>query len=437
VTDRESKTGALTLLENVLAGLEGLNQSPVGRVIYEQIAHIVRDHAEVQGRLVNTYSQLMHLLLDAYAREPSPEQVTRVNARLLELREAAGAPHPAPSGEGEQPAPPPFVPTPTRAAEPADAAPAPEPYITEPAAGAPEPATRAAPAVERRVNGAYRLHLDRKRDEIEKMQEQLARNVADTISQNREFGALLEIELRALQQAEGKQEIEELRRILIGGIEELIRGQRLLDTKLQRTANYLDVVRNDSERLRDELKKVRLLSLTDEFTGLPNRRAFMRRLHDEIGRAQRYGTALALALIDLDGFKAINDKYGHAGGDAILRCYASKVLTALRHHDLAARYGGEEFAVLLPNTTEEGALAALNKVRARTREVRCEFGNQYLPIPTFSAGVTLYVPGESYTALIDRADRALYRAKHLGRNRIEIELLAGTPAGETTENDRA
>jgi diguanylate cyclase (GGDEF)-like protein len=414
------------LLENVLAGLEALNQTPVGRVIYEQIAQVVREHGDMQVRIAQAYSQLTHLLLDAYAREPSPDQVTRINARLLELRAAARH---EPRGAGTALQPP--APATTHDDEPPGGGPsggAPRPG-EESAGGAPAgdaAAPGASPGVERRINSAYRLHLDRKRDEIEKLQEALARNVGETISQNREFGALLQIELRALQQADGAQEIEQLRQILIGGIEELINSQRQLDTKLHRTADYLDLIKGDSAKLRDELHKVRLLSLTDEFTGLPNRRAFMRRLHDEIGRAQRYGTELALALIDLDGFKAINDEYGHAAGDEILRCYAGKVLTALRHHDLSARYGGEEFAVLLPNTTREGAMAALDKMRSRVQEVRCMHQGRVLPIPTFSAGLTLYVPGESHANFIDRADRALYRAKNLGRNRVETEIIAST-----------
>ncbi len=415
MTEPESKTSALAVLENVLAGLDGLKQSPVGKVIHEQIAQLVRDHADVQGRIVTTYSQLMHLLLDAYAREPSPENVTRTHARLLELRDGVSAsPVPAASAAGVRPPDP----------RPASTAP---PPLDEPASAASD---------DRRVNGAYRLHLDRKRDEIDKLQEQLARNVADTVSQNREFGALLEIELRALQQAEGAEEIEELRHILVGGIEELIRGQRLLDAKLQRTTGYLSLVRDDSAQLHDELKKVRMLSLTDDFTGLPNRRAFMRRLHDEIGRAQRYGTSLALALMDLDSFKAVNDKYGHAAGDAVLRCFATRALGVLRHHDMAARYGGEEFVLLLPNTSPEGAIAALNKVRIRAKETHCEHEGQHLPLPTFSAGVTLYRPGEPYTALVDRADRALYRAKNMGRNRTEVEAPAVAMTGEVPGEER-
>jgi diguanylate cyclase (GGDEF)-like protein len=218
-----------------------------------------------------------------------------------------------------------------------------------------------------------------------------------------------------------------LRQILVGGLEELINGQRSLDSKLHRTGGYLKLIKADSERLHEELNKVRLLSLTDEFTGLPNRRAFMRRLQDETSRAQRYGAPLTLAMIDLDEFKAINDVHGHAAGDAILHSYATDVLTVLRHHDMVARYGGEEFAVLLPNTTPDGAVAAMTKVRDRALEVHCEHQHMALALPTFSTGIALYTPGESHTDLIDRTDRALYRAKRLGRNRIELEMSIVPP----------
>jgi diguanylate cyclase (GGDEF)-like protein len=286
---------------------------------------------------------------------------------------------------------------------------------------------------ERRVNTAYRLHLDRKRDEIEKLQGTLSHSIRDAISQNREFGALLKIELEALQQAEGAHEIENLRQILIGGIEELIQSQNLLDGKLHKTGDYLKLIRADSQRLRDELNKVRLLSLTDEFTGLPNRRAFMRQLQDEIGRSQRYGSPLALALLDLDEFKLINDVHGHATGDEVLRCYANQVLSILRHHDMVARYGGEEFAVLLPNTTLEGAMSAVTKVRQRSQEIFCEFGGKTLALPTFSTGLTMYMSGETPLVLIDRADRALYRAKSLGRNRTEVATTLATEPSANPE----
>jgi diguanylate cyclase len=413
----------------ILALLEGLKRTSVGTVIYDQVERIVVEQEEIQSRVSHGYTSLLHLLLEAYAHEPSPEHITRINARLIQLHRPPAAASPMMGGTTPE-----SIEQQLRQATAGAAKAVPEPHAEGPPGPPASPEKEKAekqmvpedaespPEAERRVNSAYRQHLDRKREEIEKLQEALTKSVSEAITQNREFGALLQIELRALQQAEGSKEIENLQQILIGGIEELIHGQNSLDTKLHRTGGYLKLIKDDSQRLHEELSKVRLLSLTDEFTGLPNRRAFMRQLQDEISRGQRYGAPLALAMIDLDEFKAINDVHGHAAGDAVLRCYATEVLTVLRHHDMVARYGGEEFAVLLPNTTQDGAVAAITKVKNRVQEVRCEYGTQSLPLPTFSTGVTLYMLGETPVDVIDRADRALYRAKRLGRNRIEVEL---------------
>ena len=287
------------------------------------------------------------------------------------------------------------------------------------------------PEVERRVNSAYRQHLDRKHGEIEKLQEVLAQKAVEAIAQNKEFGALLEIERGALRQASSITEIEELKEILIGGTEELIEGQRALSEKLSSSFDYLKIIKSDSERLHDELSKVRLLSLTDEYTGLPNRRAFMRRLKDEIARAQRYETSLALVLIDLDHFKDINDQYGHQAGDEVLNWYSHNALLIFRHYDMVARYGGEEFAVLFPNTTHEGALRALTKMRACIADAKCTFENITIDIPTFSAGLTIYQDGEKPEAFINRTDKVLYRAKNLGRNRIEVDLPGDQEVNQT------
>ncbi|HEX7045292.1 MAG TPA: GGDEF domain-containing protein [Burkholderiales bacterium] len=449
----------------MLTAFEGLKESPVGTVIYNQIAQLLSEQEAAQRNTQRVYGILLRLLVEAYAANPTLAHVNRINAKLNELRSAldlpGGAPPPraldeaaAAEAASAHPTALPEIETSAvldellygghsaRPARPASAAPGAAPAAPTREARSPPPApppaddaaagTREGHA-ERRIHAAYRLHLDRKRSEIAKLQEAFAQNVNEAIAQNREFGALLQIELNALRQAETAQEIETLRQILIGGIEELIHGQRSLDVKLQRTHEFLRLLKSDSDRLRDELNKVRLLSLTDEFTGLPNRRAFMRRLQDEIGRAQRYGSPLALALLDLDEFKSINDAHGHAAGDEVLRSYASHVLSILRHHDMVARYGGEEFAVLLPNTSLEGAIAALNKVRARAQTTTCTFDGKPLRVPTFSAGLTLYAPGDSHTTLVDRADRALYRAKRLGRNRVEIELPPGAKGGEPAE----
>lgn len=430
----------------MLALLEGLKRTSVGTVIYDQIARLVEEQESVQARVDHTYASLLHLLLDAYARDPTADHIIRINARLIELR------RPSASSTGiafatvderiHKAAAVVISPTENTAqgrAEPKSPAPPPASAPDESSVVVDKAAVNGAIQVERRVNTAYRLHLDRQRGEIDKLQNALTKSVTEAITQNREFGALLQIELRALQQAEGEKEIEQLREILVGGLEELINGQHSLDAKLHRTGGYLKLIKADSERLHNELNKVRLLSLTDDFTGLPNRRAFMRRLQDEISRAQRYGLSLALAMIDLDEFKTINDVLGHAAGDKVLHCYATEVLTVLRHHDMVARYGGEEFAVLLPNTKEDGAVAAINKVKNRAPETHCEFQGKTIPLPTFSTGIAFYVPGENGTDLIDRTDRALYRAKRLGRNRIELDLTISpsTPPQDLSNDNGA
>jgi len=282
------------------------------------------------------------------------------------------------------------------------------------------------------LNAINRSELEARREDIQKLQSTLGQQVLETITQNEEFGVILEVVLAELRQAEDVVEIENIRWTLIREVEKLMKGHNELADKLDSTHHYLQLIESDSRELSDELTRVRLLSLTDELTGLPNRRAFIRRLEDEVARVQRYGFPMSFILMDLDHFKDINDEYGHAAGDEVLRVYSKSILSIFRHHDMVARYGGEEFAVLLPNTDSDGAIRALNKVRRRAGETRWQSNGAAQHVPTFSAGVSLYKPGESANAFIERADKALYRAKRLGRNRIELDMTyqAGNTEGE-------
>jgi len=286
--------------------------------------------------------------------------------------------------------------------------------------------------VETQVDTVYRSHLDSKRRDIQKLQSTLAEQVLGTIAQNEEFGVLLEVVLGELRQAGDGKELDDLRWTLVREIEKLTKAHHELAEKLDSTHHYLQLIESDSRQLSDELTRVRLLSLTDELTGLPNRRAFLRRIEDEVARVQRYGFPLSLALMDLDHFKQVNDKYGHAGGDEVLQIYSRNILSIFRHHDLVARYGGEEFAVLLPNTDEEGSMRALTKVRGRALETRWQANGDVISVPSFSAGVSIYKPGETASAFIERADKALYRAKRLGRNRVELDATYSKEAEESS-----
>ena len=180
-------------------------------------------------------------------------------------------------------------------------------------------------------------------------------------------------------------------------------------------------LRTERDGLTVALRHTEALSLTDELTGLPNRRAFVQRLDQELSRSQRTGQPLAMVLLDIDHFKDINDLHGHYVGDMMLRCYAESMVRELRQHDLLARYGGEEFALLLPETLLGDARNAMGKLARRIQHEPLDAGGTFIDLPTFSAGITCLRPGESATTLINRADQSLYLAKRLGRNRIEAD----------------
>ena len=145
---------------------------------------------------------------------------------------------------------------------------------------------------------------------------------------------------------------------------------------------------------------------TDGLTGLPNRTAFEDSLRREMNRATRLSTPLTVALLDLDGFKQLNDTAGHAAGDAALRAAADRWSHALRSIDVLSRYGGDEFAVLLPNCDLAQAEEVLDRMRAGTPD---GLGA--------SIGVTQWQPRETAEELVGRADTALYASKRAGRNR--------------------
>jgi diguanylate cyclase (GGDEF)-like protein len=242
----------------------------------------------------------------------------------------------------------------------------------------------------------------------------------NSISQNQEIGVVLDLLSSELIEMEQKEGIEPLRARMKELVHKLKSSQGDMVGQLQTTIDYLNSTVGDRDKLDEELRRVRRLSMTDELTGLPNRRAFMARLENEIGRVKRHRESLSLILLDLDYFKKVNDTYGHAVGDQVLKCYANEVFSLFRQYDMVARYGGEEFAVLSPNTDMDGALCALSKAMDRVKKLRFEHDGTYITVPTFSAGVAVYRDGEQVEAFLQRADQALYQAKSHGRNRIEV-----------------
>ena len=164
-------------------------------------------------------------------------------------------------------------------------------------------------------------------------------------------------------------------------------------------------------------KRIEELAELDELTGSFNRRCIMRMLDDEIARARRLKTSCAIALIDLDWFKRVNDHYGHPVGDEVLRTFAIAVFANIRHIDRFGRYGGEEFLLVLPDTPDDEAVRTLNRLRAIIADLDWSAFSPGMQV-TISAGVATLKPDETPETFLARADSALYIAKARGRNRI-------------------
>jgi diguanylate cyclase (GGDEF)-like protein/PAS domain S-box-containing protein len=176
---------------------------------------------------------------------------------------------------------------------------------------------------------------------------------------------------------------------------------------------YRDVT--EHERMTHELQR---LAWTDVLTQTTNRRAFMQILADEYQRAHRYHHPLTIMMLDLDEFKLINDRYGHAGGDATLIAFADTVRPLLRSSDQFARMGGEEFAILLPETELAKGTAIAERICREVANITLENPNGDFGITT-SIGVTeMHTDDTDAESLLNRADRILYEAKAAGRNRV-------------------
>jgi diguanylate cyclase len=173
-----------------------------------------------------------------------------------------------------------------------------------------------------------------------------------------------------------------------------------------------------NSRLAVALTQLRELSERDELTGLQNRRSILALLTEERARFARGGLGFGVAILDIDHFKQVNDRFGHAMGDEVLRAFAKVAGGKLRSTDRLARYGGEEFLVLLPNTNEALSLSvAAERLRCAIDEHPWSDLARELVV-TCSIGVTLSHAGESIAEIVERADAALYRAKAGGRNAV-------------------
>jgi len=447
------------VVSGIMSLLDGLQTTQRGKVIYQQVEHALRDLNVSQNKIAYGYAHILNLILESYRKHLPEESLLYLELKLVQkrlmppislnelailhgyiknvvqltkdiikpdellIKEAllplTGKDDPVPELDIQQQSDPSFANTAAAVANSEN---------TQTIKITPESMT---PSVEMHVNSVFRQRLNKHYQEIQHLQSSLSEKINNTTEQYQNFGLALKNTLQALEHSHDHDSVEEIKRGLSVSIKTLLNNQIDLANILTDTQSYLSLVNENSQKLSEELDQVRVLSLTDDLTGLPNRRAFMRRTEDEMGRADRDKTTLTLVAIDLDFFKDINDKYGHTVGDEILKKYAKEVLSIFRRYDMVCRYGGEEFSVLLPNTDKIGAMRALNKIKAKATSTHYEHEGELIALPSFSCGLVIHRPGESMEKFIERADRVLYKAKQLGRNRIEIdESYLGEPAKE-------
>lgn len=185
------------------------------------------------------------------------------------------------------------------------------------------------------------------------------------------------------------------------------------------TASAIMQERADKQRRRME-KKLQIVARQDALTGLLNRRAFNEAIHYEVLRSKRHFSDTGLIVLDIDHFKRINDTLGHAKGDVVLQAVAKQLKKKVRNTDIVCRFGGEEFAILLPETNTEGTTIVANSICRLIEEyVIADEEDSGINV-TISAGCSNIVNGD-YALAFERADKALYTAKKLGRNRVNTE----------------
>jgi diguanylate cyclase len=201
------------------------------------------------------------------------------------------------------------------------------------------------------------------------------------------------------------------------------------EAKLASMSEHLEFLEREAEALRNSMQQEHQRATRDALTGTPNRLAYEERLQFECDRWRRYATPLSLVVVDVDHFKSINDKYGHQTGDRVLKAVAAQLSRNIRETDFICRYGGEEFVLLLPNTSAELAMVAAEKLRTQVDGCQFHYRDETVKV-SVSCGVASFRGDDAPDEVFQRADDALYRAKHSGRNRCLMELPAGSDGAD-------
>ncbi|MQG95738.1 GGDEF domain-containing protein [Pseudomonas sp. MN1F] len=276
----------------------------------------------------------------------------------------------------------------------------------------------------------YLQQLNERLDSFQSHLHEASAGHADNSSAARELDSQLREQVDGLQSSvQGAVDVDSLKHILENRLETLLgtmdehqherdRREQELAGRLQGLAERVASMEQEALGYREHLEEQRQKALIDPLTGLPNRAAWTEQVEREMLDWQESGGHLAMAILDLDHFKRINDSYGHLAGDKVLKIVADQLRKRLRPRDFIARFGGEEFVLLLPQTSPAAAVQVAEALRAAIEACPFHFKGERVVITT-SIGLSAFRSGERGDQVLKRADTALYRAKDLGRNRVE------------------
>lgn len=232
--------------------------------------------------------------------------------------------------------------------------------------------------------------------------------------------------------AENGANLAEGERRLIQALFDVVRGARESESRFEELERRMLSLQRENLDLIVKNRELSEVSSRDALTGLYNRSFVIEKLDSELNRALRHGSPMSLLMLDVDHFKNVNDTFGHAAGDLVLQAIGKLLRDSCRVYDIPGRYGGEEFCILLPETRLGNTNVVAERIRSRLATTELATGGTSIHV-TVSIGIAGLDSPEDVdevtpSALIDRADRALYTAKNRGRNRIELwdaALLSG------------
>jgi diguanylate cyclase len=282
---------------------------------------------------------------------------------------------------------------------------------------------------------AFLSDLTDRLTQIDESLENTFQGERDAAQQRKDFGDRVNAEVQGIEDSvQEAQDLDTLKssiRTRIDAIQSHMDAYRKMETEreersaseIKELSAQLDTFQSEVSTLHRKLEQAREAATQDALTGLPNRMAYDERIQEEIERARRYQRPLSLAIIDVDFFKKINDKFGHPAGDKVLKILAEVFKKRTRDSDFVARMGGEEFMLVLTETSADDALTVTDKLRGVIEQANFHFRDTAVPV-TVSCGITDYSEGDSVEELYSRADEALYEAKEGGRNRSVLKKAA-------------